>query len=81
MIKDFSISFSRVTVVQDFETVTFYVLFVYKPTSSVIFCCMKGCSFQVSSIVFSSYTFPQQKPFSLLRGYTEVKINTKSSKL
>ena len=27
MIKDFSISFSRVTIVQDFETVTFYVLF------------------------------------------------------
>ena len=28
MIKDFSISFSRVIIVQDFETVTFYVLFV-----------------------------------------------------
>ena len=37
MIKDFSISFSRVIIVQDFETVTFYVLFGYKPTS-VIFC-------------------------------------------
>ena len=29
---------SRAIVVQDFETVTFYVLFVYKPTFSVIFC-------------------------------------------
>ena len=38
MIKDFSISFSRVISVQDFETVTFYVLFVYKPTLCVIFC-------------------------------------------
>ena len=38
MIKDFSISFSRVIIVQDFETVTFYVLFVYKPTFFVIFC-------------------------------------------
>ena len=38
IIKDFFISFSRVTIVQDFETVTFYVLFVYKPTFSVIFC-------------------------------------------
>ena len=28
MIKDFSISFSRVIIVQDFETVTFYVLLV-----------------------------------------------------
>ena len=28
MIKDFSISFSRVIIVRDFETVTFYVLFV-----------------------------------------------------
>ena len=32
MIKEFSISFSRVIIVQDFGTVTFYVLFVYKPT-------------------------------------------------
>ena len=38
MIKDFSIYFSRMIIVQDFETVTFYVLFVYKPTFSVIFC-------------------------------------------
>ena len=37
MIKD-SYFFSRVIVVHDFETVTFYVLFVYKPTFSVIFC-------------------------------------------
>ena len=32
MIKDFSFSFSRVIIVQDRETVTFYMLFVYKPT-------------------------------------------------
>ena len=38
IIKDFFISFSRVIIVQIFETVTFYVLFVYKPTFSVIFC-------------------------------------------
>ena len=36
IIKNFFISFSRVII--DFETVTFYVLFVYKPTFSVIFC-------------------------------------------
>ena len=48
MIKDFSICFSRVKIVQDFQTVTFYVLFVYKPT------------IWVSSIVFSSYTFHSQ---------------------
>ena len=35
IIKDFFVSFSRV---QDFETVTVYVLFVYMPTFSVIFC-------------------------------------------
>ena len=29
MIKDFSISFSRVIIVQDFETVTFYVCYLY----------------------------------------------------
>ena len=38
IIKDFFISFSRVIIIQDFETVTFYVLPVYKPTFSVIFC-------------------------------------------
>ena len=38
IMKDFFISFSRVIIVQDFETVTFYVLFVDKPTFSVIFC-------------------------------------------
>ena len=37
MIKDLSISFSKVIIVEDFETVTFYVLFGYTPTS-VIFC-------------------------------------------
>ena len=36
IIKDFFISFSRATIVQDFETVTFYVLFENKPTFSVI---------------------------------------------
>ena len=41
IIKDFFISFSRVIIVQDFETVTFYVLFVYKPTFSVTFCSIK----------------------------------------
>ena len=32
------ISLSRVIIIQDFETVTFYVLYVYKPTFSVILC-------------------------------------------
>ena len=59
IIEDFFISFSRVIIVQDFETVTFYALFVYKPTFSVIFCWMKRLhvSSQFSSL--SSYTFPQ----------------------
>ena len=39
--KNFFISFSRVIIVQDFETVTFYVLLVHKPTFSVIFCWIK----------------------------------------
>ena len=38
IIKDFFISFSKVIIVQHIETVTFYVLFVYKLTFSVIFC-------------------------------------------
>ena len=47
IIKDFFISFSRVIIVQDFETVTFYVLFVYKPTFSVIFLLnLKGARFK-----------------------------------
>ena len=36
VVKDFHF-FSRVILVQDFETVTFYVSFVYKPAFSVIF--------------------------------------------
>ena len=75
MIKDFSISFSRVIIVQGFETVTFYVLFVYKPTFSVIFCWIKRVrvSSQFNSL-FILYISPV-KPFSLVRGYIEVKIN------
>ena len=34
IMKDFSITFSRVIIVQDLETVFFNVLFVYKPTFS-----------------------------------------------
>ena len=76
MMKDFSISFSRVIIVQDFnETVTFYVLFVYKPAFSVIFWWMKrlrvSSQFNSPSILFISTA----KPFSLVRGYIEVKIN------
>ena len=57
IIKDFFISFSKVIIVQDFETVTFYV-YVSRP--SLLFSVeLKGCVFQESSIVFSSYTFPQ----------------------
>ena len=37
MIKDFFISFSRVIIIQDFKTVTFNLLLVYKPTFSVVF--------------------------------------------
>ena len=37
-IKDLSISFSRVIIVQDFKTVTFNLLLVYKPIFSVVFC-------------------------------------------
>ena len=50
MIKDFSISFSRVIIVQDFETV--FICHLY-------------------TILYISTA----KPFSLLRGYIEVKIN------
>ena len=70
-----SISFSRVIIVQDFETVTFYVLFVCKTTFSVIFCWIKRV--RVSS-QFNSLSIPYistAKPFSLVRGYIEVKIN------
>ena len=69
MIKDFSISFSRAIIVQDFETVTFYVLFVYKPTFSVIFCWMKRL--RVSSQFNSLFILyiSTAKPLSLVRGF------------
>ena len=65
MIKDLSISFSRVIIVHNFEIVTFNALFVYKP----IFCVF----FQFNSL-FILY-ISTAKLFSLLRGYIEVKIN------
>ena len=75
IIKDFFISFSRVIIVQDFETVTFYVLFVYKPTFSVIFCWIKRVhvsrKFNSLFILYISTA----KPISLVRGYIEVKIS------
>ena len=75
MIKDVSISFSRVIIVQDFETVTFYVLFVYKPTLCIIFCWMKRV--RVSSQFNSLFILyiSTAKPFSLVRMYIEMKIN------
>ena len=75
MIKDFSISFSRVIIVQDFETVTFYVLFRYKPTFSVIFCWIKRVLVlsQFNGLFILNISIA--KPFSLVRGYIEVKIN------
>ena len=76
MIKDFSISFSRVIIVQDFETVTFYVLFVYKPTFSVIFCRIKRVriSSQFNSL-FILYISTAKHVSLLVRGYIEVKTN------
>ena len=75
IIKDFSFFFSRVIIVQVFETVTFYVL-LYKSRSSLLFSVeLKGYAFEESSIVFSSYTFKTVKPISLVRGYIEVKIS------
>ena len=76
IIKDIFISFSRVIVVQDFETVTFYVLFVYKSTFSVIFCWMKrlGVSNKFNSL-FKLHIFTARSFILLVRGYIEVKIN------
>ena len=72
--KDFSNSFSRVIIVEDFETVTFHVLFVYKPTFSVIFCWKKGARFKKFNSVFILY-ISTAKPVCLVRGYIEVKIS------
>ena len=37
-IKDLTISFSRVIIIQDFKTVIFYVLLLYKLIFSAVFC-------------------------------------------
>ena len=69
IIKDFFISFSRVIIVPDFETVTFYVLFVYKPTFSVIFCRIKRVRVSRKfNGLFILYIFTA-KPVSLVRVY------------
>ena len=60
IIKDFFISFSRVIIVQDFETIAFLCVICIQADRSLLFSVeLKGCAFQESSIVFSSYTFPQ----------------------
>ena len=71
----FFIPFSRVIIVQDFETVTSYVSFVHKPTFSVIFCWIKRVriSSQFNSL-FILY-ISTAKPINLVRGYIEVKIS------
>ena len=57
MIKAFSISFSRVIIVQDFETVIF--MYHLDNNRALLFSVeSNGCTFQVSSIGFSFYTFP-----------------------
>ena len=74
-LKDLSISFPRVMIVQDFKTVTFDVLFVCKPAFSVVFCWMKRVS--VSSHFNSLFIIyiSTAKPFSLVRGFVKMKIN------
>ena len=75
IIKDFFISFSTVIIiVQDFETVTFYVLFVYKPTFSVIFCWIKRVRFSRKFNSLFIQHISKAKPISLVRGYIEVEI-------
>ena len=75
IINDFLISFSRVIIVQDFETVTFYVLFVYKPTFCVIFCWIKRVRVSRKSNSLFILYISTAKLISLVRGYIEVKIS------
>ena len=77
IIENFFVSFSRVITVQDFETVSVTSMcYLYTSRPSLLFSVeLKGCAFQESSIVFSSYTFPQPKSICLVRGYIEVKIS------
>ena len=74
MIRDFHF-FTRVIVYQDLETLTFSVLFVFKPTFSVIFC-------QIKRLVFSSkfnslfiLYISTAKPFSLLKYFHSKKVS------
>ena len=59
MIKDISISFSRVIIVQDFETLNF-MCYMYTNRHFLLFSVeWKVFAFQVSLVAFSYYTFPQ----------------------
>ena len=62
-------------IVLDFEIITFYVLFVYKLTFSVIFCWIKRVrvsrNFNSPFILYISTA----KLISLVRGYVGVKIS------
>ena len=78
-----SISFSREIIVQDFETVTFYVLFVYKPTFSVIFCWIKRVRVSRKFKSFHPIHFHSQTYQSCKRVYwsEDAQANTTSGKL
>ena len=74
MIKDFSISFSRVIIVQDFETVIFLCIIWIQTDLCYFLLNKKG---DVSSQFNSGFILyiSTAKPFSLVRGYIQVKIN------
>ena len=74
MIKDFSISFSRVIIVQDFET-NFLCLICIQAVLLCYF--LLNERVRVSSQFNSPFILyiSTAKPFSLVRGYIEVKIN------
>ena len=75
MIKDFSISFSRVIIVQDFETNFLCVIYIQADLLCYFLLNEKAARFKsVQYNLFILYIFTP-KPFSLVRGYIEVKIN------
>ena len=75
MIKDVSISFLIVIIIQYFKTVTFNILLVDKPTFPVVFYWMKTTSFSSQFNGLFILYISKAKPLSLVRGYTDMTIN------
>ena len=77
MLKELSISFLKVTIIQDIKTVIFYVLLVYKATFLLVFGELKSVrvSYQFDGLFIRYVSTSKFISLVMGPGYIKVKIN------